>query len=110
MSASPSIAPLRWLLILLAASVIVTTQAGGVTYAGGDGTSLEKAIVIKGATESTGVAAEYEYLKKHFPGYKMSQQSLIQKEGKAYDVLDFTTADGKKMTVFFDISDFFGKF
>ena len=80
-----------------------------ITYAGGDGSSLEKAIIIKGATEATGVHAEYEYLAKHYPGYKRGRQSLSSNKGRAYDVLEFTTADGRKMVIFFDITEFFGK-
>ncbi len=80
-----------------------------ITYAGGDGSSIEKAVVINGATEETGVHAEYEYLARQHPGYKRGGQSLQSHNGKAYDVLEFTTADGKKSTIYFDISAFFGK-
>jgi hypothetical protein len=30
-------------------------------------------------------------------------------KGHAYDVLEFKTADGKKKTLYFDITAFFGK-
>jgi hypothetical protein len=74
-----------------------------------DGSSYEKAIVIQEKTESTGVDAEYAWLKKHYPGYKMKQQSLTNKNGKAYDLIEIVTAQGKTMTIYFDISNFFGK-
>ncbi len=89
-----------------------TPRAGaGIRYEGGDGSSVEKAVIIKGAKDSqAGIGAEYSYLKKTFPGYKLRQQSLQGKGGKKYDVLAITTKEGKDLDVFFDISDFFGKF
>jgi hypothetical protein len=80
-----------------------------ISFAGGDGSSIEKAVVIKGGTEETGVAAEYDYLAKHYTGYKVGQQSLQASKGRSYDVIEFTTRDGKTKTIFFDISAFFGK-
>lgn len=80
-----------------------------ISFGGGDGSSFEKAVVIKGATEATGVKAEYAYLREHFPGYTMGKQALVNHEKRVYDVLDFTTKDGAK-TVYFDITGFFGKF
>ena len=82
---------------------------GVITYAGGDGSSLEKSVVIKGATEESGVRAEYAYLAKHFPGYKRDNQGVMSKGKRTYDMLDFTTAAGEKTKIYFDITDFFGK-
>lgn len=94
-----------------AADIPVPGLAPGVHFAGGDGSSQEKAVVVLGANESSGVQAEYLWLAAHFPGYQRGQQGLIQGQGgKSYDVLDFTTADGAKRTIYFDITDYFGKF
>jgi hypothetical protein len=83
----------------------------GARYEGGDGSSLVKAVVIKGAKDSgAGVQSEYEWLRKKFPAYKLRQQSLRGDNGKKYDVLAITTREGKELEVFFDITDFFGKF
>ncbi len=79
-----------------------------VTLAGGDGSSFEKAILVQGATEATGVPAEYAYLRKHYPGYVFTKQSLLNQNGRIYDALDFTW-DGKPHRVYFDITEFFGK-
>jgi hypothetical protein len=69
-----------------------------------DGSSYEKAIVAKS------VEAEYEWLKKNHPGYRMRMQALRKEGGKPFDVLSITTKDGKELDVFFDISSFFGKY
>ena len=74
-----------------------------------DGSSFEKAIVIQEKTESTGVDAEYIWLGKHYPGYKLKQQSLVYENGKPYDVMDIVIADGEEKTIYFDISNYFGK-
>ncbi|PKP01908.1 MAG: hypothetical protein CVU11_13680 [Bacteroidetes bacterium HGW-Bacteroidetes-6] len=86
-----------------------TGNATTVSEADRDGTSYEKAIVIQEKTESTGVDAEYAWLKEHYPGYKMKQQSLTNQNGKPYDLIEIVTAQGKEMTIYFDISNFFGK-
>jgi len=75
-----------------------------------DGSSYEKAIVIEETSETKGVSAEYAWLKKNYPGYKVISQSLSQKDNKPYDILRIQTADGTKKEVYFDISNFFGKF
>src|SRR6185369_11601937 len=78
----------------------------GVKYEGGDGSSMEKAVIIKGAkNEQVGVDAEYAWLAKKYPGYKTNQQALMGDKGKKYDMLSVTTADGKKIEVYFDITD-----
>jgi hypothetical protein len=85
-------------------------RASSVSFAGGDGTTIEKAVVILGATEATGVEAEYQWLASHYPGWKGVDQSLVNGDKKVYDVMNFTLPDGSKHTVFFDITDYFGKY
>lgn len=74
------------------------------------GSSYEKAIVIKEKTEQSGVDAEYAWLKENYPEYRMGSQSLNFKDGKPYDILSITTNSGKSIQVYFDISNFYGKF
>jgi hypothetical protein len=74
-----------------------------------DGSSFEKAVVIKEKSEMKGVSAEYAWLRKNYPGYKSNGQSLTPHGNKNYDVIHITTADGRKKDIYFDISNFFGK-
>jgi hypothetical protein len=83
---------------------------GTVTDANQDGTSFAKAIVIGEKSETSGVAAEYQWIRQHYPGSKNGGQALTYDKGKPYDVLTITTAGGEKKDVYFDISRFFGKF
>jgi hypothetical protein len=75
-----------------------------------DGSSYEKAIVIKEKSEYTGVDAEYTWLKQNYPGYKLKGQSINRYNSKPYDVLDILTAEGEEKSIYFDISNFYGKF
>jgi hypothetical protein len=80
-----------------------------VSYFGGDGSTFDKAIVIVADSEKTGVDAEHDYIDKHFPGSHRGSQSLLQRGGKSFDVLEFGAADGKQRTLYFDITSFLGK-
>jgi len=84
-----------------------TTTSSGTSKQ--DGSSFENAIVIKEKTEKPGVDAEYIWLKKNYPGYKLIRQSLSSKEKNYYDVMEIKTADGENKTIYFDITNFFGK-
>jgi len=99
---------LALLLLVIPMSAYAAPQK--VSYTGGDGSSFEKAVVIHGANELTGVDAEYDYLAQHYPGYHRGKQSLSFHGKRHFDVLEFTTAGGKKRTIHFDITEFFGKF
>lgn len=85
-------------------------SAAPATSSGGDGASMATAIVIDAANEADGVAAEYAWLREHFPGARVVNQSLLTPAGDhVYDAIEFTARDGTKHTVYFDISRFFGK-
>ena len=82
-----------------------------VTYAGGNGSSLEQAITVLGATNSfVGIRAEYAWLNANFPGYKRKSQALLHNAGKSYDLLEVELPNGQTARFYFDISAFFGKF
>ena len=77
--------------------------------AGGDGSTLERAIQLPDQTkETTGVSAEYDVLHYFFPGYrKISQALLSGPNDRPYDVLT-VSKDGKQRDIYFDITNFFG--
>lgn len=84
-----------------------------IKFTGGDGSSMEKAIVIEGAlNESEGVGAEYDYLDLLFgpqgSGWQLEQQSLLSDKGKHYDEMAIVHG-GVQATYYFDITAFFGK-
>lgn len=75
-----------------------------------DGSSYEKAIVIEEKTESAGVAAEYAWIRKNYPGSQSGGQALMFKDKTPYDVLDIVTSNGEKKKIYFNIANYFGKF
>jgi hypothetical protein len=75
-----------------------------------DGSSIERALILPQVHEQEGINAEYAELKRRYPGHKNGSQSLIYHDKKPYDAIKVITADGKEVTTYFDISNFFGKF
>ena len=96
------------------ASGLPTELAGtAIKFTGGDGSSMEKAIVIEGAlNESEGVGAEYDYLDLLFgpqgSGWQLEQQSLLSEGGRYYDEMAIVHG-GVQASYYFDITAFFGK-
>lgn len=81
-----------------------------ITFSGGDGSTLEAAIVIKGAKNSLeGVVAESLWVGKRHPDWRKDSQALIDNGGKMFDRIEYVTAADERKTLFFDITDFFGK-
>jgi hypothetical protein len=83
-------------------------------YSGGDGKSIETAVVIGARSSMVGVSAEYEYVGarhgKRNVDWKLESQALINQDGKSYDVLKINLNDGESKTYYFDITQFYGKF
>jgi hypothetical protein len=85
-------------------------SAGPVQFGGGDGHSVESAVVIQGAKhEKDGIAAEHLYLSQNFGSWFLKQQVLLNQKGRVYDRMEIADQNGKQRTVFFDITDFFSK-
>lgn len=79
--------------------------------ASGDGKTMATAYVIFENTERTGVSKEYVILR--FLGLEPQMQALIfdEKTGKPYDMLRVRDPKtGEEREVWFDISNYFGKF
>ena len=73
------------------------------------GLSCKSAIVISATTERTGIAEEKAWINENYPGAKVAKQELTTCNDKPADVLDLETANGRTVSVYFDISNFFGK-
>jgi hypothetical protein len=85
-----------------------------VTFSNNTGKSIEDAIVIYNAkTDWEGVDSEYYYLEKMFGkkgiDWNLDRQSLRDVGKRYYDVMEITLSDGRKITIYFDITGFFGK-
>jgi hypothetical protein len=96
------------MLCLLFASC-ATTQESSFASSSKDGASIDSAILINEKSEVAGVQAEYHWIGLHYPNYKRGAQAVLNKNGRMYDRIEFTTSGGDSKVVYFDITDFFGK-
>jgi hypothetical protein len=97
--------------VLFATVPVYAGDQGVVTFAGGDGSTMDKAIIEQGVTtDEAATHAEYVYLARNFHQYHLNLQSLLNHGNKVYDLLEFTDASGVKRKVYFDITATFGKF
>ncbi len=99
---------------LFTAAVNAQPAPASITFTGGPGDTPETAVVIAGAKDSIqGIAAEYQYLGQKFgrenADWSLFRQSLLQQGSKVYDRMELRLKGGARKTVFFDISEFFGK-
>jgi hypothetical protein len=74
-----------------------------------DGTTLEKAIIIMENNERAGISAENDWIGKNYPGYRKAGQSLVFNKKRPYDIIEIENAEGITKSIYFDISEFFGK-
>lgn len=87
-----------------------------IVYQGDDGSSVEKAIIIKKAANlKEGIAAEYSYLEKELGqrgiDWKPLGQYLHPVSSKRYDIIKVKIIKTNEIKYFcFDITKFFGKF
>jgi len=91
-----------------------SARSDGVKYSGGDGSSMERAVVIHATSSAAGVQAEYTYLSERHgqqgQEWGLESQALMEEDGRHFDALNVKTRDGQDLTYYFDISEFFGKF
>lgn len=102
-----------WVLLLTAcAGASVTAPAGVVPVDGPPPLVIpcERALVVQARSTRAGVAAEYDWINKHYPKHTEPVQGLSGTNGRMYDTLRFQTADGQAASVCFDITSFFGRF
>jgi hypothetical protein len=81
----------------------------GVSFSGGDGSSIEKAVIIKAPNNLVGIRGEYNWIRMNCPGWKLETQSTLKGAGKVYDKMYFLKPDGQRTILFFDVTDFYGK-
>jgi hypothetical protein len=91
-------------------AIVLAVTGAAQAQAPAPGSSIAAAIALPGIQHETqGVDAEYAYIKKNFPGWKLKAQSLISDKGRQYDAIQITGPDRAAKTVFFDITAWFGK-
>lgn len=60
--------------------------------------------------EMSGVAAEREWIKRHYPNHGRIQQRCRRNEvGRQIDEIILAASDGTRTSVFFNVTDWYGK-
>jgi hypothetical protein len=94
----------------LGAALISGPAQADITFDGGAGDSFATAIIVLGAEGSSdGIQAEYDWLGHYRPGAQVLEQALLSEGERMYDMLTIRY-QGREEQVFFDITDFFGRF
>lgn len=77
---------------------------------GGDGSTIDDAIIISDCNNTEGVHQEYVEIRKRFGEYRLIRQVLLEHGDKMYDKLELELKNGEKIELYFDITPFFGKY
>lgn len=84
------------------------------SFSGGDGNSIETAVIINANSTFDGIIKEIAYISSFHgdkgSGWNLKVQYLKKAGNKSYDILEVILNDGKVKTYYFDISKFFGKY
>ncbi len=96
--------------VVLALMIFIVSCASQAPHGTRDGSSIDNAIVLAGVTnEIDGVRAEHAEVAKRFPGWRWDSQGLSPPtNGRIYDIVTLSKGAETK-TVYFDITDWFGK-
>ena len=77
---------------------------------GPDSVPCDTPVVVKAKTDGAGVREERAWLNEHYPGHGLYSQALGRHKGHPVDILEFQAADGRHVSVCFDITASFGHF
>jgi hypothetical protein len=93
-----------------AAAVTHDTSRPLIRFEGGDGHTMETAVVIKGARNSReAIRAESLWIVKTHSDWRKDRQSLLSAGPRSYDRIEYVTPTARQV-IYFDITDVFGKF
>jgi hypothetical protein len=92
----------------------LSINEGTLVVSGGPGDSAQTAIVIKKTPRGLSAAgAEFVLLQKWFgtrgKDWTLSQQQLLQLEGRTYDVYHVVMKDDSKRSLYFDVTDWLSR-
>lgn len=73
------------------------------------GLSCRSAVPVEATTEADGAAKEAAWIAENYPGATKAAQSRITCSDKAVDQVELDTANGRRVTLFFDASGWAAK-
>ena len=92
----------------------LSINEGTLVVTGGPGDTVHTAIVIKKTPKGLSAAgAEHLFLSQRYgrrgPDWTLTQQDLIQQDGRVFDVFHLVLADGASRDLFFDVTDWLAR-
>jgi hypothetical protein len=89
-------------------------ETPAVWYEGGDGSTRDGAIIVRGAgSDLEGVAATFGWMHEHLgpkdEGWRLVTHSTGGDEVRKIDTFDVVLRDGGPRRIYFDVSESFGK-
>jgi hypothetical protein len=83
-------------------------------YAGGNGESIETAVIINTANSMIGISAEYKFITSRYGqkdvDWTREIQTVMRSGNRQYDVVVIKLQDGQEKSFYFDITKYYGKF
>jgi hypothetical protein len=74
-----------------------------------EGESLEAAVIVTANNEEDGIAYENDWIYQHYGRFRRRSGGLASLAGRRYDVIKVELSDHTERTLYFDITDFFGR-
>jgi hypothetical protein len=74
-----------------------------------EGESLEAAVLVPAGNEEDGIAFENEWIYSRYGRFRRRSGGLASLAGRRYDVVKVELSDHTERTLYFDITDFFGR-
>jgi hypothetical protein len=74
-----------------------------------EGESLEAAVVVTANNEEDGIAYENDWIYRHYGRFRRRSGGLASLADRRYDVINVELSDHTEKTLYFDITDFFGR-
>lgn len=83
-------------------------------YSGGDGYSMDRAIIINANTTARGITAEYDFITSKCGqkdlDWTFESQMAMRSNGRNYDYIKVKLKNEDEKSFYFDITQFYGKF
>jgi hypothetical protein len=74
-----------------------------------EGESLEAAVLVPAGNEADGIAFENEWIYSRYGRFRRRFGGLASLAGRRYDVVKVELSDHSERTLYFDVTDFFGR-
>ncbi len=75
----------------------------------GEGESIETAVRVPAQSEPEGVDRENDWIWRHYGRFRKKSIGLATLAGRRYDVVTVELSDHSERTIYFDITEFYGK-